>query len=131
MPYPRLSILVLTWSFIPLLAQAETWIVTDSQHPVTHFPKGARLILLDEPERLEDKLTALLPKSPALAQRVFNQRLAANRPLADQLSQSLQGVAAAWSVGVRKVPAVVVERRFVVYGEPDVRQALMLIDRHK
>lgn len=131
MPNPRLLISVFTWSLIPLLAQAETWVVTDSQHPVTHLPEGARLIRLDEPERLEDKLTALLPKSPALAQQVFNQRLAANQPLADQLSQAFQGVADAWSVGIRKVPAVVVERRFVVYGEPDVRQALMLIDRHK
>lgn len=131
MPYPRLSILVLTWSFIPLLAQAEIWVVTDSQHPVTQAPESTRLILLDEPERLEEKLTALLPKSPALAQQVFNQRLGANRPLVDELSQAFQGVADAWSIGVRKVPAVVVDRRFAVYGESNVSQALVLIDRYR
>lgn len=131
MTIPRLSSLILACSFVPFLAQAETWVVTDGQHPVSHVPGDARLIRLDEPERLEEKLTALLPKSPDLAQQVFDQRLAANKPLADELSQAFQGVADAWSLGVSKVPAVVVARKWVVYGVADVRQALVLIDRYQ
>ncbi|OTJ71748.1 hypothetical protein CAY98_34130 [Pseudomonas aeruginosa] len=38
-----------------------------------------------------------------------------------------QDVADAWSLGVEKIPAVVVDRQYVVYGEPDVSRALELI----
>ncbi|MGH8391347.1 MAG: DUF1525 domain-containing protein, partial [Pseudomonas sp.] len=35
----------------------------------------------------------------------------------------------AWSVGVEKIPAVVIDRRYVVYGEADVAKAIAQIDR--
>ncbi|EGH18074.1 hypothetical protein Pgy4_34511, partial [Pseudomonas savastanoi pv. glycinea str. race 4] len=34
-----------------------------------------------------------------------------------------QNLVDAWSIGVTKVPAVVVDRTFVVYGEPNVLAA--------
>lgn len=131
MTIPRLSALILACSFVPFLTQAETWVITDNQHPMSHVPDDARLIRLDEPERLEEKLTALLPKSPDLAQQVFDQRMAANKQLADEMSQAFQGVADAWSLGVSKVPAVVVDRQWAVYGTADVHQALVLIDEYR
>ena len=42
-----------------------------------------------------------------------------------------RGVADAWGLGVAKVPAVVVDRRYVIYGEPDVALALSRIARYR
>ena len=36
-----------------------------------------------------------------------------------RIGSAYQGVADAWGLGLAKVPAVVVDRRYVVYGEPD------------
>lgn len=43
------------------------------------------------------------------------------------LVKAQQDVADAWSLGIEKIPAVVVDRQYVVYGEPDVSRALELI----
>ena len=37
----------------------------------------------------------------------------------------------AWSLGVTKIPAVVVDRRYVVYGETDVSRALARIEEYR
>ena len=42
-----------------------------------------------------------------------------------------QGVTDAWSLGVTTIPAVVVDQRFVVYGEPDVARAVARIEQHR
>jgi len=42
-----------------------------------------------------------------------------------------QGVADAWGLGIVKIPAVVVDRRYVVYGEPDVARAVARIDAYR
>ncbi|HEP9542705.1 TPA: DUF1525 domain-containing protein, partial [Pseudomonas aeruginosa] len=47
------------------------------------------------------------------------------------LASAYQGVADAWGLGVAKVPAVVVDRRYVIYGEPDVALALSRIARYR
>ncbi|MBX6409328.1 TIGR03757 family integrating conjugative element protein, partial [Pseudomonas syringae pv. tomato] len=45
------------------LANAETWVVTDRNHPV-QAQAHVRLILLDESEQLELKLSEGLPANP-------------------------------------------------------------------
>jgi integrating conjugative element protein (TIGR03757 family) len=40
-------------------------------------------------------------------------------------------VADAWGLGVAKVPAVVVDRRYVVYGQPDAARALARIEQYR
>ncbi|MEN1465372.1 DUF1525 domain-containing protein, partial [Pseudomonas aeruginosa] len=42
-----------------------------------------------------------------------------------------QGVTDAWSLDVTTIPAVVVDQRFVVYGEPDVARAVARIEQHR
>lgn len=116
--------------FLAATAQAETWVVTDQAHPV-NAPLGVRVILLDEQQRLEEQLSRSLPADPrqatAAAQRFM--ATAEGARLQADLVKAQQGVADAWSTGVEKLPAVVVDRRYVVYGEPDVATAIGLIDR--
>ncbi|MDF5972219.1 TIGR03757 family integrating conjugative element protein [Pseudomonas aeruginosa] len=70
-----------------------------------------------------------LPKDPQHAQAAFQRLLQspAGRRLQAELVKAQQDVADAWSLGVEKIPAVVVDRQYVVYGEPDVSRALELI----
>lgn len=126
----RRWLLPLTALFIAASAQAETWVVTDHAHPV-NAPAGVRMILLDERQRLEEQVSRALPSDPRQAAAAVQRFLATpdGQRLQDDLAKAQQGAADAWSTGVEKIPAVVVDRRYVVYGEPDVPTAIELIDR--
>lgn len=109
--------------------QAETWAITDSSHPL-NVPPGVRLIRLDDQQRLEEQLSRSLPSNPQEATMAAQQLL--NSPegarLLAELARAQQGAADAWSIGITKVPAVVVDRQYVVYGQPDVATALKEIE---
>jgi integrating conjugative element protein (TIGR03757 family) len=111
-------------------AQGETWVVTDHAHLVTNTAEH-RLIVLDEQQRLEDHLTSKLPPDPTQAAATIQAYLASpeGTRLQLELTQAQQGTTDAWSLGVEKIPAVVVDRRYVVYGEADADKAIALIDR--
>ncbi|CFU05044.1 integrating conjugative element protein%2C PFL_4709 family [Burkholderia pseudomallei] len=110
---------------------AEVWIVTDSNHPVRTVP-GARVIELDEPARLESALSAELPPDPQEAAARVQQRLAADgATLTRQLAAAYQAVTDAWSLGVTHTPAVIVDRRYVVYGDPDAAHAVARIHSYR
>ncbi|MCD9007482.1 TIGR03757 family integrating conjugative element protein [Luteimonas sp. XNQY3] len=103
-------------------------VVTDSGHPV-RAPANVRVIELDRAARLEAELAADLPANPAEAATLVQQRLRdGGLPLQRRLADAWQDVADAWSLGVAKLPAVVVDRRYVVYGEPDTARAVARIE---
>ena len=90
------------------------------------------MIQLDEPERLESQLAAHLPADPEQAAAIARQRLQdGGTALHKRLALAYQGVVEAWSLGISKIPAVVVDRRYVVYGETDVDRAVSLIERYR
>ncbi|WP_122417194.1 TIGR03757 family integrating conjugative element protein [Pseudomonas viridiflava] len=128
----RLAQAFLIAALIHPLAHAETWVITDRNHPV-QASSGARLILLDDSERLEAKLSEGLPADPHRAAAIMQQRLRSNdaQRLQQDLVAAQQGLVDAWSVGVTKIPAVVVDRKYVVYGETDVGSATQSIARWK
>lgn len=111
-------------------AHAETWIVTDRNHPV-QAPSDARVILLDDSERLEAKLSEGLPADQLKAIAIMQQRLQSNdaKRLQRDLVTAQQNLVDAWSVGVTRVPAVVVDRKYVVYGETNVLAAKQRIEQ--
>lgn len=111
-------------------AHAETWVITDQAHPVS-VPTGVRIIRLDDQQRLEELLSQQLPNDQRQAEATIQRYLAtpAGKRLQSDLVQAQQGITDAWSVGVEKIPAVVIDRRYVVYGEADVAKAIAQIDR--
>lgn len=110
---------------------ADVLVVTDSRHPV-QLTSGARLIELDRPERIETELAAGLPNDPSRAAALVQQRLRdGGQALQRHIGSAYQGVADAWGLGIAKVPAVVVDRRYVVYGEPDVARAVARIEAYR
>ncbi|ELQ08631.1 hypothetical protein A988_21237 [Pseudomonas syringae BRIP39023] len=120
----RLDLLILLAATQITFAQAETWVITDRNHPV-QAQAHVRLILLDESERLEAKLSEGLPANQQQAIAIMQQRLKSNdaQRLQRDLASAQQNLVDAWSIGVTKVPAVVVDRKFVVYGVTDATAA--------
>jgi integrating conjugative element protein (TIGR03757 family) len=106
-------------------------VVTDSQHPVQP-PSSVRLIELDQPARIKAELGSHLPSDPARGAALVQQRLKdGGSTLQARLGMAYQGVVDAWSFGVTTIPAVIVNRRYVVYGEPDVAKAVALIEAYR
>lgn len=113
---------------------ADVLVVTDNRHPVQAMQTvpGARLIELDAAERIEAELAAGLPADATRATAIVRQRLRdGGEALQRRIGSAYQGVADAWGLGIVKVPAVVVDRRYVVYGEPDVARAVARIETHR
>ncbi|WP_042886871.1 TIGR03757 family integrating conjugative element protein [Cupriavidus necator] len=133
--WPALSIaavlpaMLLTFSTATFAA--DVLVVTDSRHPVRAMG-GERVIELDLPSRIEAELSAGLPADASLAADLVRQRMREGKDeLQRRIGRAYQGVADAWGLGIVKVPAVVVDRRYVVYGDPDVARAVACIEAHR
>ncbi|WP_232104448.1 TIGR03757 family integrating conjugative element protein [Pseudomonas oryzihabitans] len=127
----RLLGVALTTCCIPF-ATADVLAISDAAHPLINSA-GARVVLLDVPERLEQKLSEGLPADPRQAAAIMQQRMrsASAQQLGRDLAKAHQDVADVWSLGVTKLPAVVVNRQYVVYGQPDVAAAVASIERFR
>ncbi|WP_038201333.1 MULTISPECIES: TIGR03757 family integrating conjugative element protein [Comamonadaceae] len=128
---PTLALMAtLLWS-ATCVAQ-EVWFITDSTRPLQGKRLPTRTIELDAARRIEAELSAGLPRDPQEAQSIVRQRLQAGGPtLQRRLQMAYQGITDAWSLGITSIPAVVVDQRYVVYGEPDVALAVARIERHR
>ena len=116
--------------FSPVTFAAEV-VGTDGHHPVKTMG-GERLIELDEAPRIEAELSANLPTDPDQATALVKRRLTqGGTDLQRRIATAYQGVTDAWSLGITAVPAVVVDQRYVVYGEPDVARAIARIEQHR
>ena len=117
--------------FSPASLAADVVIITDSRHPVRTMG-GEQLIELDEAPRIEAELSAALPADPGQATAIVKRRLSqGGADLQRRIATAYQGVADAWSLGITTIPAVVVDQRYVVYGEPDVARAIARIEQHR
>lgn len=118
-------------AFSPATFAADVLVVTDSRHPVK-IMGGERLIELDEAPRIEAELSANLPTDLDQATALVKRRLSTGgADLQRRIASAYQGVADAWSLGITSIPAVVVDQRYVVYGEPDVARAVARVEQHQ
>src|SRR5690606_1947808 len=110
---------------------ADVRVFTDRNHSIT-VPAGVRIVALDAPTCIESELAADLPADSAQAAAIVQKRLKdGGAALQRRLADAYQGVTDAWSLGITKIPAVVVDRRYVVYGERDVPRALAHIEAYR
>ncbi len=118
-------------AFSPASFATDVVVVTDSLHPVRPMG-GERLIELDEASHFEAELSAALPTNPEQARELAKRRLnQGGTDVQRRIASAYQGVVDAWSMGITSIPAVVVDRRYVVYGEPDVARAVARIEQHR
>lgn len=106
-------------------------VFTDREHPI-EVPTGGRVFVLDAGPQIESALAADLPSDPLQAAAIVRNRLKnGGAALERRLAAAYQAAADAWSLGVTKIPAVVVDRRYVVYGGTDVAAALERIRAYR
>jgi integrating conjugative element protein (TIGR03757 family) len=110
----------------------EVWVITDSEHTVQGVNKPARVIELDAARRIEAELTAGLPADPRKAALIVGQRFKeGGTALQQRMQRAYQGVTDAWSLGITTIPAVIVDGRYVLYGEPNLDRALARIAQYR
>ena len=114
-------------------ASADICVYTDRGHPVDLGNTAAvRVVELDTPANLVAELAAELPSDPTQAATIVRERLKrGGADLERRLREAYQGVTDAWSLGITQIPAVVVDRRYVIYGEADVERALARIEEYR
>ncbi|MDC8640350.1 TIGR03757 family integrating conjugative element protein [Xanthomonas hortorum] len=118
-------------AFSPATLATDVLVITDSRHPVR--TKGGELLIeLDEAPQIEAELSAALPADRDQATAIVRRRLnQGGADLQHRIASAYQGLTDAWSLGITSIPAVVVDRRYVVYGEPDVARAIARIEQHR
>jgi integrating conjugative element protein (TIGR03757 family) len=126
------ALLILLATGITAAGAAEVLVITDARHPVAGTERADRVIALDAAQRIEAELSAQLPADPQRAAALIQQRLEQGGPaLQQRLREAYQGVTDAWSLSITTVPAVVVDQRYVVYGEADLDKALADVERYR
>ena len=115
----------------PALAEPAIEVFTTAGEPTVNVPSGVAVIELDAPGRLDAKLSRDLPADPEVAAALMRERMATPewQETADRYADSYLGLARAWQLGIEKVPAVVIDGRHVIYGQPDVVEALREAER--
>jgi integrating conjugative element protein (TIGR03757 family) len=102
-------------------------VITDSANPI-QATTPARVVELDLPARIEAELAVGLPADPSQAAATVRHRLREGGPrLQRKMAHAYEDVAEAWALGITKLPAVVIDHRYVVYGDPDVTSAVARI----
>ena len=90
---------------------------------------GADVYELDRSEPLAAEIGVGLPRDPERAELEARRRLDSpqGRAMREELASAMAGRALAGRLGVERLPAVVVEGRYVVYGVRDVDRARDLV----
>lgn len=83
---------------------------------------------LDEPVSLQDEISKVLPTNLEDATIFMGQYAASEvgKNKIQKIVDGYQGVGRAYGLGVTKLPAVVVDGRYVVYGTTDVNDVLRI-----
>lgn len=125
------SILVAVSQTPAAATTADIRVFTDRRFPI-EAPAGTSIVALDASTRLEAELAADVPSDPAQAASLVKQRLqSGGADLQRRMAEAYQGVTDAWSLGITKIPAIVVDRRYVIYGETNVARAIARIEAYR
>ncbi|MGL4724663.1 MAG: TIGR03757 family integrating conjugative element protein [Scandinavium sp.] len=109
---------------------AQTVIYTTADRPVVHPEPGVEVQLLENVDTLSQSLFPPLSSSPAKAEVQVRLRMQQTDWHAQEarLTRAYQALLDARIVGITKVPAVVFDDHFVVYGITDVALAQLKLD---
>ncbi|OLY75700.1 hypothetical protein AU074_21760 [Pseudomonas sp. ATCC PTA-122608] len=125
---PILILISLAALVVSQTSSAVPWVITDSAHPI-EATNEIRLILIDQLSALEDELSSGLPSSSAAAEAMFGERMTAQ--MSARIENAHQDIVDAWSLGLTKIPAVVADGKYVIYGDSNVERALTKIQLYR
>ena len=123
-----LSVPVLLLTSTAVLAQAV--IYTTPDHPVVNPDPGVVVQVLEDVSSLEQQLFPPLSDVPAEAERQARVRMLQPdwKTQEAHLSRAWQVLLDAYTTGITKVPAVVFDDQYVVYGTTDITLAQTKLD---
>lgn len=129
----RNRVFLLVMGCAAISAQAATVVYTDSQHPPTGLEAGHQVVYLDAPDVIQRDVFGELSADPRQAEQQAKAVLQSPdwQQKEQQIAQAYQGVIQAYSLGLKKFPAVVFDDRYVVYGTADVALAETKLAEHK
>lgn len=125
---PILILISLAALVVSQTSSAVPWVITDSAHPI-EATNEIRLILIDQLSALEDELSSGLPSSSAAAEAMSGERMTAQ--MSARIENAHQDIVDAWSLGLTKIPAVVADGKYVIYGDSNVERALTKIQLYR
>ncbi|ENG6439913.1 TIGR03757 family integrating conjugative element protein [Escherichia coli] len=109
----------LLYSFLalPVISVAGTTVYTDTAHLPVNPPPDVQVVLLDGPQQLQDAFFGPLPADPEAAEVAVREHMQSPEWQSAQadLAERYRQVTHAWSLGLKKYPAVVFDDREVVY----------------
>lgn len=120
----------------PCIAEpaASVWVFTSEQlPPITRMDLAHQVFVLDDIEKPLQALSFAYPGSDDTARQRANTLL--NTPtgqaLLEQIKHNARSVAIAWQFGITRLPAVLVDEQYVVYGEYNVHIAVDRVARYR
>lgn len=104
---------------------AQTVIYTTARYPVENPEPGVVIQVLEDIHSLEQSLFPALSQHPEQAEQRARERMKQPdwREQEARLTRAYQSLLDAYALGIEKVPAVVLDERYVVYGTTDIRVA--------
>ncbi|HAG2284629.1 TPA: TIGR03757 family integrating conjugative element protein [Salmonella enterica] len=104
---------------------AQTVIYTTARYPVENPEPGVVIQVLEDIHSLEQSLFPVLSQHPEQADQRARERMKQPdwREQEARLTRAYQSLLDAYALGIEKVPAVVLDERYVVYGTTDIRVA--------
>ncbi|EFV1988362.1 TIGR03757 family integrating conjugative element protein [Salmonella enterica] len=104
---------------------AQTVIYTTARYPVENPEPGVVIQVLEDIHSLEQSLFPVLSQHPERAEQQAREQMKQPdwREQEARLTRAYQSLLDAYALGVEKVPAVVLDERYVVYGTTDIRVA--------
>lgn len=104
---------------------AQTVIYTTARYPVENPEPGVVIQVLEDIHSLEQSLFPALSQHPERAEQQAREQMKQPdwREQEARLTRAYQSLLDAYALGVEKVPAVVLDERYVVYGTTDIRAA--------
>ncbi|HAT1684975.1 TPA: TIGR03757 family integrating conjugative element protein [Klebsiella oxytoca] len=119
----------LLFLFSPL-SPAQTVIYTTARYPVKDLPPGVVVQTLEGVSELEQAAFPALSPDPQQAGRQARRRMQQPdwKTQEANLTRAYQVLLDAYTLGIEKVPAVVFDDRYVVYGTTDATLAQQKLD---
>lgn len=109
---------------------AETVVYTTKSHEPTNL-NGEKVVYIDQPDTLLNEMFGALSSDPnqAQAQAIATIQSPYFQQKQQVLSQAFDGVITANNLGLKKVPAIVFNDKYVVYGTADLKQAQAIYEK--
>lgn len=104
--------------------QANIVVFTTHQYPVQMLD-NIQVFYIDDDERYNDELFGRLSSDPVLAEKQAKAILNSLnwQEYEQQIIEHSRGMFKAWELKLQKIPAIVFEDKYVVYGTTDIKYA--------